>query len=77
MKTCPKGVLEMVAIHWIDLFYYLFNVTKVNKPSLLNLSKFGNSYDNCNVTLEINKKFLAHIFCSYTSPLINKKNFYI
>lgn len=75
MKTCPKGVLEMVAIHWIDLFYYLFNVTKVNKPSLLNLSKFGNSYDNCNVTLEINKKFLAYIFCSYTSPLINKKTF--
>ena len=75
IKTCPKGVLEMVAIHWIDLFYYLFNVTKVNKPCLLNLSEFGNSYDNSYITLEINKKFLAYIFCSYTAPLINKKTF--
>ena len=65
----------MVSIHWLDLLSFLFNVTNIKKPKLLNLSKNGNSYDNSNVSLEIDNKFTGEIFCSYTSPLINKKIF--
>jgi len=74
-KVCPKGVFEMVTIHWLDLLYYLFNVTKIHKPQLTNLSKVGTSYDNSNIRVEIEKKIIAEIFCTYTSPLINKKIF--
>ena len=74
-KFSPKGVFEMVSIHWLDLLSFLFNVTNIKKPKLLNLSKNGNSYDNSNVSLEIDNKFTGEIFCSYTSPLINKKIF--
>jgi len=75
IKLCPKGVFEMVTIHWLDLLNYLFNVTKIYKPQLSNLSKVGTSYDNSNIRIEIDKKIIGEIFCSYTSPLINKKIF--
>ncbi len=75
IKLCPKGVFEMVTIHWLDLIYHLFNVTKINKPQLTNLSKVGTSYDNSNIRVEIDKKIIAEIFCTYTSPLIDKKIF--
>ena len=75
IKICPKGVFEMVAIHWLDLLNHLFNVTKIYKPELSNLSKVGTSYDNSNIRIEINRKIIGEIFCSYTSPLINKKIF--
>ena len=65
----------MVTIHWLDLLNYLFNVTKIYKPQLSNLSKVGTSYDNSNIRVEIDKKIIGEIFCSYTSPLINKKIF--
>ena len=65
----------MVAIHWLDLLNHLFNVTKIYKPQLSNLSKIGTSYDNSNIRIEIDKKIIGEIFCSYTSPLINKKIF--
>tara|TARA_B100001093_G_scaffold518265_1_gene602520 strand:- start:1791 stop:2720 length:930 start_codon:yes stop_codon:yes gene_type:complete len=74
-KVCPKGVFEMVTIHWLDLIFHLFNVTKIHKPQLTNLSKVGTSYDNSNIRLEIDKKVMAEIFCTYTSPLLNKKIF--
>lgn len=74
-KFCPKGVFEMVSIHWLDLLSFLFNVTSINTPKLLNLSKNGNSYDNSNIRVEIENKISGEIFCSYTSPLINKKIF--
>ena len=74
-KLCPKGVFEMVSIHWLDLIYHLFNVTKIYKPQLTNLSKVGTSYDNSNIRLEIDQKITAEIFCTYTSPVIDKKIF--
>lgn len=75
IKVCPKGVFEMVAIHWLDLLNHLFNVTKIYKPQLSNLSKVGTSYDNSYIRIEIDKEIIGEIFCSYTSPLINKKIF--
>ena len=75
VKVCPKGVFEMVTIHWLDLLYHLFKVTKIHEPQLTNLSKVGTSFDNSNIRVEIEKKIIAEIFCTYTSPLINKKLF--
>lgn len=75
VKICPKGVFEMVTIHWLDLLHHLFNVTKIHEPQLTNLSRVGTSFDNSNIRVEIEKKIIAEIFCTYTSPLINKKLF--
>lgn len=74
-KKCPKGVFEMLSVHWIDLINYVFKVTKQNKPELQNLSGIGNSYDNSKINLKIEKKIDADIFSSYTSPVTNKKTF--
>jgi hypothetical protein len=46
LKRCPKGIFEIVSIHYVDLINYLFNVSKIEKPKLINLSKIGNSYEN-------------------------------
>ena len=74
-KKCPKGVFEMLAIHWLDLLNHLFKITAFNKPRLMNLSNVGDGYDNSNISVTIRNKIFAEIFCSYTSPLINKKTF--
>ncbi|MDC0152761.1 hypothetical protein OAI81_00655 [Candidatus Pelagibacter sp.] len=74
-KKCPKGVFEMLSIHWLDLLNHLFKITTFNKPRLMNLSNVGNSYDNSNISVKINNKIFAEIFCSYTSPVIKKKVF--
>ena len=41
----------------------------------MNLSNVGDGYDNSNISVTIRNKIFAEIFCSYTSPLINKKTF--
>lgn len=74
-NNCPKGVFEMVTIHWLDLINHLFNVTKINKAKMFNYSKWGNSYDNSHISLELNKNCQVDIFSSYTAPFINKKIF--
>jgi len=74
-KKCPTGVFEMLAIHWIDLINFIFKIRKIKNFELKNLSKIGNSYDNCNLNLLTENNAVIDIFCSYTSPVINKKIF--
>ena len=45
IKKSPKGVYEIVSIHWIDLINFHFGIKKINKPSLLNFSRIDNSFD--------------------------------
>lgn len=66
-KKCPKGVFELVSIHYVDMINYLFKVKKIRKPKLLNFSKIGNSYDTSHVEIELEKKGLVNIFTSYNS----------
>lgn len=73
--NCPKGVFEMLSVHWIDLVNNIFNVYKFGKPKLTNLSNVGDTFDNSKVRLEIKKGRYLDIYCSYTSPVINKKIF--
>ena len=74
-KKCPTGVFEMLAIHWIDLINYLFKIKKIKNFELKNLSKIGNSYDNCNLSLQTHNNAVIDVVCSYTSPVISKKTF--
>ena len=74
-KNCPTGVFEMLAIHWIDLINYLFKIKKIKNFELKNLSKIGNSYDNCNLSLQTHNNAVIDVVCSYTSPVISKKTF--
>ena len=69
IKKCPKGVYEVVSSHYIDLIYYLFNILKIEKPKLLNLSKIGNGYDTSLVEIKLKNEGLVNIFSTYNSSL--------
>ena len=65
----------MLAIHWLDLIDHIFNIKIFNRRLLNNLSKIGNSFDNSNISVILNKNITAEIFCSYTSPTVDRKIF--
>ena len=67
IKKCPKGVYEVVSIHYLDLVCYLFNVLKIEKPRLINLSKIGNGYDTSLVEVKLKNEGLINIFSTYNS----------
>lgn len=69
INKCPKGIYEIVSIHYIDLVNYLFNVSNIEKPKLLNLSKIGNSYDTSLVEMKLKKEGLINVFSTYNSSL--------
>ncbi len=74
-ENCPKGVFEMLSVHWIDLLNNLFKISKFEKPNLSNLSNEGTSFDNSKIRLEIKKNRYIDVYFSYTSPVVNKKIF--
>lgn len=75
IKLCKKGVHEIVSIHWIDLINYIFDVKKINIPTLSNVLKNGTSYDNSFSKLILKNKCEVDIFSSYSSPFINNFSF--
>ena len=74
VKKCPLGIFEIVSIHFIDLINYLFNVEKIEKPRLINLSNVGTSYDSSLVEMKLKNKSLINIFATYNSAY--SKNLY-
>ena len=74
--SCPKGVFEVVSIHWIDLINYHFNIAKIRQPTLINHSKIGNSFDTSHIELKLKENGIVNIFTSYNAPLL-KKNIFI
>lgn len=73
IKKCPKGIFEMVSIHYIDLINYIFGDIKINKPKLINSSKKGNSFDTSLVEAKLSNNALISIFSTYNSAY--SKNF--
>ena len=69
-KYSPMGVFEIVSIHYIDMINYIFEVLKIEKPKLLNLSKVGNSYDTSLVELKLIDKTNINIFTTYNSAYL-------
>lgn len=69
-KYSPMGVFEIVSIHYIDMLNYLFDVLKIDKPKLSNLSKVGNSYDTSHVELKLRDKSNVNIFTTYNSAYL-------
>ena len=67
LKKCPKGIFEIVSIHYVDLINYLFDVSKIEKPKLINLSRIGNSYDTSLVEMKLKNGALVNIFSTYNS----------
>ena len=74
-KLCPKGVFEVLSIHWIDLINYLFNIKKVEKPFFGNVSKSGSAYDNSHIKIILKENKCVNIYSSYSSPFIDQKIF--
>lgn len=66
-KLSPKGIFEIVSIHYIDLINYIFNVAKIENPELINSSKVGNSFDTSLVKIKLQDKGLINIFSTYNS----------
>ena len=72
IKRCPKGVFEVVAIHWIDLINYHFNLKKIGNNSNLNISKKGNSFDTSYTNLVLKNNIEINLFSSYNAPYCKK-----
>tara|TARA_B100000767_G_scaffold267560_1_gene286453 strand:- start:5240 stop:6166 length:927 start_codon:yes stop_codon:yes gene_type:complete len=70
----PKGILQVVSIHFIDLIHCLFKVKNI-EIKLLSLSKFGNSFDNSIVKITTKNNSLIHIYNSWTTQMLNIKKF--
>lgn len=67
LKKCPKGIYEIVSIHYIDLINYLFEISKIEKPTLINSNMVGDSYDTSHVKIKLKNKGLLNIFSTYNS----------
>ena len=68
-KKCPKGVFQIITIHILDLINFFFEIKKIQKPTLLNFSKTGNSFDTSEVKLNLKNSAIVNIFSSYYAPL--------
>lgn len=71
-KLCPRGIFEVVNIHYIDLVNYFFNIKKISKPKKINHSNVGNSFDTELTEIELDKNSFINIFSTYYSALMNK-----
>ena len=66
-KKCPKGIFEIVSIHYVDLINYLFKIFKIKKPNLINSRNIGNSFDTSHVEIQLKNKSIINIFSTYNS----------
>lgn len=76
IKISKKGIFETVSIHDIDLINYYFDVKKIYKPDLKNLSKIGSGYDTSLTKIELKNNSFVNIFSTYYSSLIRKSIFF-
>ena len=76
IRRTPKGVYEIVSIHYLDLICYLFKVSKIGKPKLLNSSKIGSSFDTSLVEIKLQNEGYINIFSTYDSSY-NKDLFFL
>ena len=74
-KLSPKGVFEVLSIHWIDLINFLFVIKKIDKPYLTKISKNGTAYDNSYTKITLKNDKIVNIYTSYSSPFIDEKIF--
>ena len=69
-KNSPKGVFEIVSIHWIDFINYYFKIKKIINSNLRNTSKVGSSYDNSTTSIIINNNAQVDIYSSYDARTV-------
>jgi len=70
-KKNHHNILDSLAIHYLDLILFqIGNIKNSNYYPRL-VSKNGNSYDTCRVTLET-EHVSTVIYCSYANPKINE-----
>ncbi len=68
-KNTPLGIHEIVSIHLVDIINYYFKIKKIEKPTLLNHSKIGNSFDTSHVKIKLMNDGIIDIFTTYYSSL--------
>ena len=62
IKKNPLGIYETVQIHFIDLINFCFSIKKIDKPTLLNLSSSGTSYDTSHSKIYAENNAVIDIF---------------
>ena len=72
IKKCPKGVFEIVSIHYIDLINFFFDIKNFKGPNLINYSGLGTSFDTSHVELKLKNNSIVNIFTTYNSAYIKK-----
>ncbi len=75
IKKSKKGVFETVSIHDIDFINYYFDVKKIYKSNLKNLSKIGSSFDTSLTKIKLRNESFINIFSTYYSSLSRKSIF--
>ena len=68
-KNTPLGIHEIVSIHLVDIINYYFKIKKIEKSTLLNHSKIGNSFDTSHVKIKLMNDGIVDIFTTYYSSL--------
>jgi len=76
IKKSPKGVYEIVSIHWVDLINFHFGIKKITKPKLMNFSRIGNGFDTSSVQIELKNRSIVNIFSTYNSAY-SKRLFFL
>ena len=76
LKKSPKGVYEVISVHWIDLINFHFNINIIKKPKLLNHSGIGNSFDTSLVEIITSDSSLVNVFSTYNSAY-SKRLFFL
>ena len=71
-NKCRKGVFEIVTIHDLDLINYFYAIKKVYKPTLINLSKVGTSFDTSFIRLQLKNNAMVDIFSTYSSSFLDE-----
>lgn len=74
-KKCPKGVYQLVSIHYIDLINYFFKIDKIETPNLINFSKIGTSFDTSSSKIMLKNKAIIELFTTYNSSFYKKFSF--
>ena len=67
----PNNILDSLGIHYLDLILYNLGDIKNADYFPCLVSKNGNSYDTCTLTLKT-EKTSTMIYCSYANPKINE-----
>ena len=68
----PLGVIETLAIHYLDLCNFIFGSIECIDSKSFNTSMVGTANDTAELTIQYKDNIVVSIFSSYATPMMNK-----